>query len=302
MRPLETEVPERFRVILSSCAEGAIPANIAVLRLMIEAIEPGEAGGALRRAIEAAEGRAKERLEAMRRLLDENPQAFRLVKSVLRDVEHGGTAATVHGGVEHWAGAFDRMARASAEGAVALYTLGNPDLLREATAEVVAYLRERGLIHGQARVLDLGCGIGRFVAALSPQVAAVTGLDVAPAMIDEARRRCEGLGNVTLAVSSGRGLDGIPDGSVDLLLAADVFPYLVQAGLPLVAAHLAEAARVLAPGGRVAILNFSYRGDPVRDAEDLRRLADSHGLALAAQAETPFLLWDAAVFRLVKAA
>lgn len=294
---------EKFRAALAACASGAVPANVALLRLMIEAGAPEEVADALRAASREAEGpEARERLEAMRRLLAGNPQAFGLVKAVLRDVEHGGTARNVSAGISHWVELFERMAHTSPEGAVALYALGNADLLRQATDEVVDYLRREGLIGPRVRVLEIGCGIGRFVRALAPEVARVTGIDIAPAMIEEARRRCAGLGNVRLELSSGRDLAAFDDACVDLVLAADVVPYLVQTGFALVEDHVREARRVLAPGGSLVILNFSYRGDPDRDEADVRRLAAAHCLAVAASGERPFSLWDACVYRLTKSA
>ena len=57
------------------------------------------------------------------------------------------------------------------------------------------------------------------------------GLDIASAMIAEARRRCDGLDNVTLRAVSGADLSDIPAGSSDLVLAVDSFPYLEKTGV-----------------------------------------------------------------------
>ncbi len=288
--------PERLRPALEGCAGGALPANVAALRLAMEATGPQEVEDALRRAAEGARraGMAEpaRRLAEALSLWQANPQAFGTVKSVLGGVEHGGSGASV----AQWAEAFDRLAEASPEEGVALYALGNPDLLREATEEVVARLGAWGLLGPDRRVLEVGCGIGRLVAALSPQVAHVTGLDLSARMVARARGRCEGLANVALAVSSGRDLAGVGDGAVDLVLAADVFPYLVQAGEDVVERHGAEAARVLGPGGHLAILNYSYRGDPGRDRAEVAALAERHGFALVRAATGDFALWDASTF------
>jgi SAM-dependent methyltransferase len=288
--------PARLRPALEGCGTGALPANVALLRLAMEAAAPGEVEDALRRAVEsalgAADARAAERLAGALGLWRANPQAFDTVRSVLRGVEHGGSG----GGVAPWAEAFDRLAEAAPEGGVALYALGNPDLLRAATAEVVARLGEWGLLGPDRRVLEVGCGIGRLVAALSPHVAQVTGLDVSAGMIARARERCKGLANASLAVSSGRDFAEVGDAAVDLVLGADVFPYLVQAGAEVVERHGAEAARVLAPGGRLVILNFSYRGDPGQDRAEVAALARRHGFELIRVATGDFALWDASTF------
>lgn len=298
-RPGSAGGPDRFRPALEGCARGDLPANVALLRLAMEALGPEEVEAALREARESAcrgvHADEAARLGEALALWLANPEAFATVKAVLGGVEHGGPAQEV----ADWAEAFDRLAQASPEGGVALYALGNPDLLRAATEEVVARMQAWGLLGAERRVLEIGCGIGRLVAALAPEVGEVTGLDVSGGMIARARGRCEGLGNVRLGVSSGRDLSGVPDRSLDLVLAADVFPYLVQAGVA--ARHVAEAARVLAPGGHLLILNFSYRGDPGRDREEVARLAARHGFEVRRMGSGDFELWDAATFLLRKA-
>jgi ubiquinone/menaquinone biosynthesis C-methylase UbiE len=131
-------------------------------------------------------------------------------------------------------------------------------LLAAATAEIVGRLSEWELIGPGRVVLDLGCGIGRVAAALSPAVEAVIGLDISANMIAEARRRCAGLANASFEVSSGCDLASIAAASVDLVLAVDVFPYLVRSGLA--STHLRESRRVLKRGGQAVILNYSYQG------------------------------------------
>ena len=178
---------------------------------------------------------------------------------------------------------------------MALYALGDPALLAAATAEVVAVLDRWGLLGRDRDALDLGCGMGRFAEALAPHLRSVLGLDLSAGMIDEARRRSRHA-NVRFAVGTGRDLAGVADASVDLVLAADVFPYLVAAGLA--EAHVAEMARVLRPGGAAALLNYSYRGDPERDRADLAVAAAGRGLVLERAGERPFRLWDATAFLL----
>ena len=87
-----------------------------------------------------------------------------------------------------------------------------------------------GLLGPDRDVLDLGCGIGRVAAALSPRVRSVAGLDIAPAMIAAARARCAGIGNLRFLLGSGLDLAPFADRSLDLVLAVDSFPYLVQSG------------------------------------------------------------------------
>jgi ubiquinone/menaquinone biosynthesis C-methylase UbiE len=292
--------PERLRPALDACAAGEVPPNIALLRVLIEAVDPHEAESALDAAHAAARGPARARLAEAITLCRGNPQAFETVKRVLRGVEHGGTAPDVDAGLAAWAAAFDRMAAVSPEGSVALYSLGNPEMLRAATDEIVDRLEGWGLLGPDRSALDLGCGIGRLTAALSPRIGHVTGIDISGAMIARARERCADLANVTLQVSSGRDLSAFADASFDLVLAADVFPYLVQTGPELAAAHVHEAGRVLRPGGSLVILNMSYRADPDRDRAEVEALAEAAGLRLVRHGTRDFTLWDASTFRLDK--
>lgn len=191
---------------------------------------------------------------------------------------------------------FDRLARVSPEAAVALYSLGDPDLLDAATGELVAVVESWARppeASSPARVLDFGCGIGRVARALAMRGARVTGLDVSPAMIAEARARG---GGVDYVVADGAG--ALPDGGFDLIVAADSFPYLVASGL--IDRTLADMARVLRPGGRLIVFHWSYRGDPAADIAEAGRLAASSGLELLRAGERPFRIWDAPGFLLEK--
>jgi predicted TPR repeat methyltransferase len=190
---------------------------------------------------------------------------------------------------------FDRLATEAPEAGVALYTLGDPDLLDSATAELVEVVAEWHPLAGQA-VLDFGCGIGRVARGIAERGANAIGLDVSPAMIAHARRRG---GSARYVVGSGRDLGGIADASLDLMLAADSFPYLIAAGV--LETHMAEAARALRTGGSLIVFNWSYRGDVGCDAAEAARLAAANGFEVARSAERPFMIWDAAGFQLVRA-
>jgi SAM-dependent methyltransferase len=295
-------MPVHLRPALAGCASGKLAANVALMRLAIEAAEAVEVENALARAVEENTRRVGNRREAKRlcralALWRNNPQAFGTVKAVLEAVAPSGIATDVEPGLARWSEAFDRAAAVSPEGCVALYALGNPDLLHAATAEVVAWMQGRGLLRG-GTALDLGCGIGRFVEALAGKFAVVIGIDISAAMIARARARCGHLPGVTLRLASGRDLDGIVDRSTDFVLAADVFPYLVHAGEVIVDRHFRELARIMPGGSDLVVLNYSYRGDLKRDQSDLAALAERHGFRLCGTASGDFQLWDAATFLL----
>jgi SAM-dependent methyltransferase len=295
--------PERMRAPLTACAAGHLPVSIALLRLAIEAREAQEVEDALALALRCGAtlpAAGTQRLQDALRTWQATPRAFATVKKVLRGVEHRGTAASVDEGIARWARQFDRMANLSPEASVALYTFGDPGLLRAATEEVVERLQDWRLLGRERTALDLGCGIGRFVEALAPAMREVTGIDISPVMIAHASRRCAHLLNVSVKVSSGQDLACFAPGSFDLILAADVFPYLVHTGPDLAAVHIREAHRVLKPDGSLLILNYSYRGNDDQDRAEVAALAAQYGLCVRRLGSRDLSQWDAAIFHLAK--
>lgn len=195
---------------------------------------------------------------------------------------------------------FDRSVLRNEEASVAAYSLGAPEILQQVTEEIVGQLEGWNLLAPDRKVLEIGCGIGRMQAALAPRVAEIHGIDISPKMIEAARRRCAGMPNVHFSVSSGHDLEGFPDGSFDLVLAVDSFPYVHQAGSQLVEAYFGEAARVLVPGGEFLIFHFSYRDDTEADRMEVRRLCRAAGFSVVMNGAQPFKLWDGVVFRMRK--
>ncbi|HEX2724763.1 MAG TPA: class I SAM-dependent methyltransferase, partial [Beijerinckiaceae bacterium] len=254
----------------------------------------------MRKAVRSGAVTDTQHLAAALDLLRRHPQACATVKAVLRDVEHDRAAQTPEEALACCAAAFDRAARALPEASVALYALGSPDLLSAATAEVADRIRGWGLTGPGRRVLDIGCGIGRFEEALAQEVEHVVGIDISAEMILAARRRCAAVGNVQFHQCSGRDLSPFGDDSFDLVLAVDCLPYLVQSGMSLVERHFAEAARVLTAASDLLIVNFSYRGDSARDRADVTRLAQVFGFDVRRAGTHEFSLWDGLTFHLVR--
>ena len=281
--------------ILQNCIDGSISPQIAVAHFMFS--------GAGTARIEAALDQAGEhpKLDAIRTLLHQHEQQIEMLSAHVAQTgdDHNAFGATPEQGIARIAGFFDRAVAASPEASVALYSLGDPAILAAATAEIVEWLEMADLLAPEADVLDLGCGIGRVAAALAPRCRKVLGLDVSPGMVAEARRRCADLPNLQFEVTGGQNLAFLHASSFDLILAIDSFPYLVQAGPDIVAAHLADATRILRPGGALVILNLSYEGDAY-DAAHASQWAAEFGLELVHADRQPFRLWDGSAYVLLR--
>jgi SAM-dependent methyltransferase len=124
-------------------------------------------------------------------------------------------------------------------------------------AEVLAQLK----IGPGTRLLDIGCGSGyaaRMAAALG---ATVTGIDITPELLAIARERVPG------ADFRAGGMDDLPfaDGSFDAAVGFNAFPFADDP-----ARAVAEAARVVRPGGLVAATTFA---EPERNESTALHLA-----------------------------
>ena len=112
-------------------------------------------------------------------------------------------------------------------------------------------------------VLDVGCGVGRWSRQLARCGALVTGIDLAPTMVAEARRRAasEGLADrCDFQVADVTALD--LDRRFSLILGITVLQHLMAPGQLDAAAR--SLAKHLAPGGRLVLLEAAPEGRIVR--------------------------------------
>jgi len=110
-------------------------------------------------------------------------------------------------------------------------------------------LRIRGLLAdpASARVLNIGCGIGRVERHLAPLVGELFAVDVSGEMIRRARERLASFGNVVLReVASDEYLAFFPDGFFDLVFSLLVLQHVEKEDA---FRYLEDARRVLRPGG-----------------------------------------------------
>ncbi|WP_461073144.1 class I SAM-dependent methyltransferase [Streptomyces pseudoechinosporeus] len=110
------------------------------------------------------------------------------------------------------------------------------------------------------RVLDVGCGRGAALfpaAALAGPEGSVLGIDIAPAMIDEARREAErqGVTNVELRTMDGERPE-LPPRSFDLITGSYSVIFLPDAP-----AALARYAELLRDGGRIGFTSPVFTDD-----------------------------------------
>ena len=107
-----------------------------------------------------------------------------------------------------------------------------------------------GLLDETWKVADLGCGTGGITQSLAPFVNKVIAVDESSAMLSAARKRLHGVDNVD--IRNGR-LEALPlaDEEVDVALL-----FLVLHYVPDPARVVAQAARVLRPGGRLLVLDM----------------------------------------------
>lgn len=293
-----TDARERCCAVIESYERGELSAEMALMHMLIASEDEALVEQILR--VRAA--RLGARAQALWTLFEAERGGCAKVTAMLRsEPVHAGAARSLDESIARCRLLFDGLVAQSPEASVALYSLGSPAILAAATDEIVAYLRQLGLIAPHLRVLDVGAGIGRISAALAPEASHVLGIDVSPAMVELARAKCAALPNVAFALASGRDFALLDDGSCELVLAVDSFPYVVSAGLSLADALFAEAARVLVLGGHFVLLNFSYRDAPERDRSDVEALAARHDMAVLRAGERPFRLWDGTAFVLRRA-
>ena len=119
------------------------------------------------------------------------------------------------------------------------------------------------------RLVDRGSGTGRMRTLLGARARRAIGLDLSRQMLNLARGNVASAGLAACELRHGNILGtGLADGEADLVVVHQVLHYL---GEP--AAAVAEAARLVAPGGRLLIVDFAPHGlEFLRTEHQHRRL------------------------------
>ena len=128
--------------------------------------------------------------------------------------------------------------------------------LHVADAEVEAAITRALRNHPIGHLLDIGTGTGRMIELLGAAAASAIGVDRSPEMLRLARGKLEAAG-LTQAEVRHADMYSLPraDGSTDTVILHQVLHFADAPG-----AALAEAARVLRPGGRLLIVDFAPHG------------------------------------------
>jgi len=294
-----------LRPIVFRFLRGEISSHVTLMQMLTESSLDGVAEAI--RAMESAVGSLDEEspiaarvAELVRLYRDNRERCAEIARSLDQQVDFESDAESDADRVAHYSRLFDGLVLESPEASVAAYSLGRKEVLEQSTAEIVDHMSRMKLLGSDRSILQIGCGIGRFEAALSPYVRNATGIDISPRMIESAKERCAGLVNVTLHETTGLDLGIFRDAQLDLVYAVDSFPYIVGVGMSLAQTYFSEAWRVLRTGGDLLILNFSYRESIDEDRIDVVELARLNGFEVLVSGDTPFRLWDGAVFHLRK--
>ena len=114
-------------------------------------------------------------------------------------------------------------------------------------------------------VFEFGCGTGRLAETLMraylPPQARYLGVDVSATMVALARKRLAPYaGRATVRRTDGAPRVDLPDGSVDRFLSTYVLDLLGEQDIHSV---LAEAHRVLEPGGRLGLVSLTHGTTPL---------------------------------------
>ncbi|MFF7245934.1 class I SAM-dependent methyltransferase [Embleya sp. NPDC008237] len=105
-------------------------------------------------------------------------------------------------------------------------------------------------VHPGDRVLDMGCGTGRFTVPLAEHGAHVSGLDISRSMLDVAERKLAARGLHADLREGDMASIPFPDDSFDTVTSMLALMHIPIADRPTV---FAEVRRVLRPGGRMLL-------------------------------------------------
>jgi SAM-dependent methyltransferase len=131
-------------------------------------------------------------------------------------------------------------------------------------------LNEIAIDPKEARVVDLGTGTGTLARGFATRGSEVTAVDISENMMREAKRLDEETGVQVQYVNASAEETGLPDGEFDIIAAGQCWWWFDAD------ATLAEAARLLKPGGALLLASWDWIPLPGNVVDRTERLIESH--------------------------
>jgi SAM-dependent methyltransferase len=144
-----------------------------------------------------------------------------------------------------------------------LHRLGFPD-------ELFRRLAGFGVGEVGQRIVDLGAGTGYLGRGFAKRGARVLGVDLSEALVAEAKKLDAAAGLPSAYVIAPAEATGLPDASAEIVSAGQCWHWFDRP------AAAAEAFRLLAPGGRLAIVHFDWLPLPGNVVEATEELIAEH--------------------------
>ncbi|MGE5617340.1 MAG: class I SAM-dependent methyltransferase [Candidatus Woesearchaeota archaeon] len=139
------------------------------------------------------------------------------------------------------------------------------------------------------RVIDVGAGTGLLALGIAPTVREVRAVDISPAMTGYLRRQATELGLENVETITATAVDlPVADSSATVVVSNYVYHHLSDADKE---NGIAEAFRVLRPGGRLVVGDMMFR--PALGDERSRRIIGAKVMALVRRG-------PAGIWRLIK--
>jgi SAM-dependent methyltransferase len=139
---------------------------------------------------------------------------------------------------------------------------------REEIERVMTYVDGLGIDVPTGRALDFGCGVGRLTRALSNHFDSATGVDVAPAMIEQANELNAEVPGCTFVLNGEPHLKVFPDGSFDFIYSNIVLQHMDPA---LAKGYLREFVRLLTEPGLMVVQVASHPSGAGQSRKPWRR-------------------------------
>ncbi len=136
-----------------------------------------------------------------------------------------------------------------------MWIAGDFGMVAKSTSAAAEEFVARLAVPNGARVLDVACGTGNLAIPLARQGAVVTGVDIAPNLLAQARERAAAE-NLTATFDEGDA-EQLPYADASFDVVVTMFGAMFAPRPQLVAS---EFARVLKPGGRLAMANWNPAG------------------------------------------